>query len=102
MCCVHRVVWARNRLLAFPGVKPAWHELLGRYGQRQENDGEGLRAMVTFFTTAKPFTGHSKVIQRNALASWKLIHPNAEVMLFGDEDGAAETAAELGIRHVPN
>lgn len=56
--------------------------------------------MITFFTTAKPFTGHNGVIQRNALKSWTRVHPDAEVILFGDEDGAAETAAELGIRHV--
>ncbi len=57
--------------------------------------------MLTFFTTAKPFLGHSWRIQRNALASWTLVHPNAEVILFGDEQGAAETARELGPRHEP-
>src|SRR5438477_5528152 len=57
--------------------------------------------MITFFTTAKPFTGHNEVIQRNALKSWTLAARNAEVILFGDEEGAAETARELGIRHVP-
>src|SRR5262245_25349056 len=56
--------------------------------------------MITFFTTGKPFTGHSGIIQRNALKSWKLTAPDAEIILFGDEEGAAETAAELGIRHV--
>src|SRR5262245_24966965 len=56
--------------------------------------------MITFFTTGKPFTGHNAIIQRNALKSWKLAAPNAEVILFGDEQGAAETAAELGIRHI--
>ena len=56
--------------------------------------------MITFFTTAKPFTGHSRVIQRNALKSWTLATPGAEVILFGNEEGAAETAGELGIRHV--
>src|SRR5260370_41511844 len=56
--------------------------------------------MITFFTTAKPFTGHNRVIQRNALKSWAAAVPNAEVILFGDEEGAAETARELGIRHV--
>ena len=56
--------------------------------------------MITFFTTAKPFTGHNGVIQRNALKSWKLVAPNVEVILFGDEEGAAETAAKLRIRHV--
>jgi hypothetical protein len=57
--------------------------------------------MITFFTTGKPFTGHTGIIQRNALRSWTLAAPDAEVILFGDEEGAAETARELGIRHVP-
>jgi hypothetical protein len=57
--------------------------------------------MITFFTTGKPFTGTSGMIQRNALKSWMLAVPNAEVILFGDEEGAAESAKELGIRHVP-
>jgi hypothetical protein len=55
--------------------------------------------MLTLFTTAKPFHGHSAIIQRNALQSWKLLHPDVEVILFGDDDGAAETARELGLRH---
>jgi len=57
--------------------------------------------MITFFTTAKPFCGHSAVIQRNALQSWKLLHPGVEVILFGDDEGAAQVCAELGLRHVP-
>jgi len=56
--------------------------------------------MITFFTTAKPFIGHNGVIQRNALKSWTLAAPAAEVIMFGNEEGAAETAWELGIRHV--
>jgi len=55
--------------------------------------------MLTFFTTAKPFAGHSGIIQRNALRSWKLLDPDVEVILFGDEEGAAEVSAELGLRH---
>src|SRR4051812_19044732 len=58
--------------------------------------------MVTIFTTAKPFTGHSKVIQRNALKSWTLLHPDIEIILFGDEEGTAEVCAEFGLRHEPN
>jgi hypothetical protein len=58
--------------------------------------------MITFVTTAKPFLGHSGVIQRNALQSWKLIHPDVEVILFGDEEGASEVCAELGLRHEPH
>jgi hypothetical protein len=57
--------------------------------------------MLTFFTTAKPFRGHTGVIQRNALKSWKLLHADAEVILFGEDEGAAEVARELGLRHEP-
>jgi hypothetical protein len=62
----------------------------------------GNDQMLTIFTTGKPFRGHSAVIQRNALKSWTLLHPDIEVILFGDEEGAADTALELGIRHVPH
>jgi hypothetical protein len=57
--------------------------------------------MLTFFTTAKAFQGHDGIIQRNALQSWKLLRPDVEVILFGDEQGAAEVCAELGLRHEP-
>lgn len=57
--------------------------------------------MLTLFTTAKAFQGHSGIIQRNALKSWALLHPDAEVILFGDDQGARETAHELGLRHEP-
>jgi len=58
--------------------------------------------MLTFFTTAKPFRGHSGTIQRNALKSWTVLHPDVEVILFGDDEGAAEAARELEIRHEPH
>ena len=58
--------------------------------------------MLTIFSTAKPFTGHSNIIQRNALKSWTLLHPDVEVILFGDDAGAAEVCQELGIRHEPH
>src|SRR5215472_14636510 len=55
--------------------------------------------MLTLFATAKAFEGHSGIIQRNALKSWTLLHPDVEVILFGDDKGAGEIAAELGLRH---
>ena len=58
--------------------------------------------MLTLFTTGKPFRGHSGVIQRNALRSWTFLHPDVEIILFGDEEGAAEAARALAIRHVPH
>ena len=57
--------------------------------------------MLTLFTTAKPFQGHNGIIQRNALRSWKMLHADIEVLLFGDEGGAAEACAEIGVRHEP-
>jgi hypothetical protein len=57
--------------------------------------------MLSLFTTPKPFRGHVGVIQRNALRSWTLLAPDVEVILFGDEPGAAEVARELGLRHEP-
>jgi hypothetical protein len=57
--------------------------------------------MITFFATPKPFRGHIGIIQRNAIRSWKLAHPDAEVILFGNEGGAAEAAGEFGARHEP-
>jgi hypothetical protein len=58
--------------------------------------------MLTFFSTPKPFQGHINVIQRNALRSWQRVHPDVEILLFGDDAGAAEVCRELAIRHVPH
>lgn len=57
--------------------------------------------MLTIFSTPKPFIGHIGVIQRNALESWKRLDPGVEIILFGSEEGAAEAAHSLGIRHAP-
>jgi hypothetical protein len=76
----------------------AWGQLDTRTAQRSVSTG-AYAFMLTFFTTAKPFLGHSGVIQRNALRSWVRVCPDVEVILFGDEEGAAKIAGELGIRH---
>lgn len=57
--------------------------------------------MVTLFTTPKAFAGHIGVIQRNAIKSWTLLRPKTEIILFGKDEGTAETARELGVRHIP-
>lgn len=57
--------------------------------------------MLTVFATPKPFRGHIAVIQRNAIRSWTLLRPACEIILLGDEEGIADTAAEFGLRHVP-
>jgi len=72
---------------------------LGLWNIRYEADPSA--SMLTLFTTAKPFRGHIGLIQRNALGSWKRIHPHVEVVLFGDDEGAAEACRALCVRHEP-
>src|SRR5258708_10192086 len=57
--------------------------------------------MLTLFAIPKNFRGPIATIQRNAIASWTRLTPRPEIMLFGDEEGAAETARDLGLRHFP-
>jgi hypothetical protein len=59
---------------------------------------ENKKEMLTLFSTPKPFHGHSNVIQRNALKTWTLLHPDVEVILFGDEEGTTEVCRDMGIR----
>jgi hypothetical protein len=58
--------------------------------------------MITFFTTAKPFTGLAAVTQYNTLACWRALMPQSEVLLIGEEPGAADVAKELGVRLIPD
>jgi hypothetical protein len=57
--------------------------------------------VITFFTIPKPFNGFIELIQKNAIISWTKLHPNCEIILFGDEKGTAEISKELEILHVP-
>jgi hypothetical protein len=57
--------------------------------------------MFTIFSIPKPFIGHIGIIQRNAIQSWKKIHPECEVILFGDEQGVREAAEEFDLINVP-
>jgi hypothetical protein len=79
----------RLRLSVLESWRPLW-------------DDPNQAKMLTFFTTAKPFLGQSDIIQRNALKSWTLVHPDVEIILFGDDQGSTEVARELRIRHEPN
>ena len=56
--------------------------------------------MLTIFTIPKAFRGHIGIIQTNAIRSWLSLQPACEVILFGNDEGTAELASELGIRHV--
>jgi len=58
--------------------------------------------LLTLFSSPKPFTNpHIATIQRNAIKSWTLL-PDTEVILLGEEEGLAEAALELGVKHIPH
>ncbi len=58
--------------------------------------------MLTLFSTPKPFSGHIKIIQTNAIQSWLRLNPACEVILLGNDEGTAEVASKFGIRHIPD
>ncbi len=58
--------------------------------------------MLTLFTTAKPFRGHTGIIQRNAIQSWTRLDTEIEIILFGNDEGAAEATQKFGVRHEPH
>jgi hypothetical protein len=57
--------------------------------------------VFTLFALPKAFSGHTGIIQRNAIRSWTLLEPRPEILLFGDDPGVAQAAAELGVTHIP-
>src|SRR5215475_11102622 len=57
--------------------------------------------MLTIFAVPKPFRGHIEIIQRNAIQSWIRLRPTCEILLLGEEEGVAEVAAEMGVKHEP-
>jgi len=58
--------------------------------------------LITLFSAPKPFTNpHIAMIQRNAIKSWTLL-PDVEIILLGEEQGLAEAARELSVKHIPH
>ncbi|HNV87286.1 MAG TPA: hypothetical protein PKL97_10060 [Candidatus Omnitrophota bacterium] len=58
--------------------------------------------MITIFTCPKAFTGESRLIQRNAIGTWKRVSGVGEIILFGDDLGVPEAGEEFGLRCVPD
>lgn len=56
--------------------------------------------MLTIFTTAKPHEGLAAIHQRNALNSWRLLRPEPEILVIGDEPGTERLCDEVGARHI--
>ena len=53
--------------------------------------------MITILSSPKPFRGNDKINQYNAISSWKKIN-NAEIILYGDEEGIDEAGDELHVK----
>jgi hypothetical protein len=58
--------------------------------------------MLTLFSLPKPFAGPTAIHQENAIESWRRLHPDVELILFGDDAGVAEAARRFGALHVPD
>jgi hypothetical protein len=61
-----------------------------------------LASMLTILSIPKAFRGHVAKIQRNAFRSWTLLSPTPEIIIVGDDEGAAEACSDFGLRHFPN
>jgi len=59
-------------------------------------------AHLTIFTTFKPFFGHTKIIQINAIKSWLLLAPKPEIIVFGNAPGSQEISKAFNLRHFPD
>jgi len=57
--------------------------------------------VLTVFSIPRAFVGATGIVQRNAIKSWRLLAPDVEVVLYGDDPGVAAAAGELGARHEP-
>lgn len=63
---------------------------------------KGVELALTLFSIPKPFEGHLAVIQKNAIESWRLLHPDCQILLFGDEPGVKKAAREVHAVHIPD
>ncbi len=55
--------------------------------------------MLTIFTLPKPFHERTRDPQDNAIESWQRLHPDVQIILFGNEEGIAEAAQRHGVEH---
>jgi len=57
--------------------------------------------MLTIFSSPKPFSDpFISMIQKNAIQSWCALKPKCKVILFGNEPGISDVAAEYRIQHI--
>jgi len=52
--------------------------------------------MISILSSPKAFRGLDQINQECAIRSWKMLHPEIEVILYGDADGVPQASAKLG------
>ena len=57
--------------------------------------------MITLFTTTKIFSGIFKIIQTNALNSWRTISSNIQIIIIGNSEGGKEAADLINAEFIP-
>jgi FkbM family methyltransferase len=72
------------------------------FSGRNDSHDSRVFADVTLFALPRVFRGGTAMLQKNAVKSWMLLQPRPQIILFGDDDGVAETANEFGLRHIPD
>lgn len=58
--------------------------------------GMGDRLRLAIVAAPKPFQGHTGIIQRNAIASWRALGRDVDILLGGDVMGLGYVAADVG------
>jgi hypothetical protein len=49
--------------------------------------------MITIFSNPRSFTGPFKILQYNAIRSWKYLYLNVQIILFEDTEGTTKKVA---------
>ena len=57
--------------------------------------------MITILTTFKPFIGDDFIRQNNALASWRALGADLEIMVFGQIPGLQLVSEKFRVRSIP-
>ena len=58
--------------------------------------------MISLLSSLKPFRGDAIRLQENALANWRRLGQDVEIVLYGRGEGIAERANRFGASHVPD
>ncbi len=57
--------------------------------------------MISFLSSPKSWTGVALQHQENAVKNWQSLHPDIEIILYGDAPGTTAACERLGVKHVP-